>query len=181
MADKINWTGERDLYVTSAPGSESFSIVAKRLGVTKSAVEKHASDRESNGGRTWGEWREEFRDTISGNTTKIVEQIKVQAAATVSMQHAELLAQLASAAREAVVGALEECEPKDRVKLALAIIAVERRVHGLDRTPVKIEVTGKDGQPIEHDLTVDLDIEQSTRNLAERTLKALFGEAAEQD
>lgn len=181
MADrpsKIDWSSERDLYVT---GSESFTQVAKRLGVTKSAVEKHASNREANGGRTWGEWREEFRADVSGKRTEIVERIKVEAAATVSMQHAELLANLASAARDVAIDALKECEPRDRVKLALAIIAAERRVHGLDRTPVKVEVTGRDGKPIEHDLTLDVDLDADTRAIAERTLQTLFGEAAKQE
>lgn len=176
MTGRIDWVGERDLYVTGGTGSESFSIIAKRLGVTKSAVEKHASDREANGGRTWGEWREEFRAELSGKRVELVERIKVEAAATVSMQHAELLAKLAGVAREVAIDALKECEPKDRVKLALAVIAMERRVHGLDRTPVKLEVTGKDGKPIEHDLTLEVDIDADARSLAERTLEALFGE-----
>jgi predicted transcriptional regulator len=171
---RINWSGERDLYVT---GNESFSQVAKRLGVTKSAVEKHASNREANGGRTWGEWREEFRAEISGKTTEISKRIKVEAAATVAMQHAQMLANLASEAREAIKNALEECEPKDKIKLALAIIAVERRVHGLDRSPVQLEVTGKDGKAIEHDLTIDFDNDADARDLAQRTLEAVFGQA----
>lgn len=176
MAGKIDWTAERDLYVTGDPGSESFSAVGRRLGVSKSAVEKHASDREANGGRTWGEWREEFRAATSGKRLEIVERIKVEAAATVAMQHAELLASLASVAREVAIEALRECDPKDRVKLALAVIAMERRVHGLDRTPVQLEVTGKDGKAIEHDLTIEHGIDDDARALAERTLQALFGE-----
>jgi len=177
MAGKINWSGERDLYVT---GTESYADIARRLGVGKNVVTKHATDKESNGGRTWTEWREEFRAELSGELTEIVKRIKVEASATVAMQHAELLANLASAARDVAIGALAECEPKDRVKLALAIIAMERRVHGLDRAPVQLEVTGKDGKPIEHDLTLELDVDADARALAERTLQALFGETPEQ-
>ncbi len=55
---KINWDAERDHYVT---GNESLSDLAESLSVTKSAVEKHASDRGANGGRTWGEMRVDFR------------------------------------------------------------------------------------------------------------------------
>jgi hypothetical protein len=145
--------------------------------VTKSAVEKHSVDRESNGGRTWAEWRAEFRDEISGQKTEIVRRIKVEAAATVSMQHATMLAGLASTARDVVEAALKDCSPADKVKLGLAIIAAERRVHGLDRTPVKVEVTGKDGNPIEHGH--EFDVDDATRDLAERALQALFGTAAE--
>ncbi len=172
MAERINWSGERDLYVT---GGESFSQVAKRLGVTKSAVEKHASNREANGGRTWGEWREEFRAEISGQQTEIVKRIKVEAAATVAMQHAELLATLASETREAIKDAIAACEPKDKVKLALAIIAMERKVHGLDRSPVQLEVTGKNGKAIEHELAIEHDVDPDFRDLATRALQAVFG------
>jgi hypothetical protein len=177
VAERIDWSGERDLYVT---GNESFSQMARRLGVTKSAVEKHASDREANGGRTWGEWREEFRAEISGKTTEISKHIKVQAAATVAMRHAQMLADLASDAKDAVQNALAECDPKDKVKLALAIIAAERRIHGLDKSPVQIEVTGKDGKAIEHDLTIDFDNDADARDLALRALDAVFGQAPEQ-
>jgi transposase-like protein len=176
VAERINWSAERDEYVT---GTESYADVARRLGVSKQAVDKHACDKEANGGRTWSEWREEFRESLSGDKTEIVKRIKVEAAATVAMQHAELLANLAGAAREIAVEALRECEPKDRVKMALAIIAMERRVHGLDRSPVQLEVTGKDGKAIEHDLTIDFDVDTDARALAQRTLEALFGETAE--
>lgn len=172
----INWAGARDSYVTREQGYESFSKVAKTLGVTTSAVEKHASDREQNGGRTWGEWREEFDAELSGQKTEIVKTIKVKAAAATAMQHAEILAELTAEAKDAIKNALSECEPKDRVKLALAIIAMERRVHGLDRAPVQLEVTGKDGKPIEHDVALFDDIDDATRAIAERALEALFGE-----
>lgn len=176
MAEKINWTGERELYVT---GTESYADVARRLGVSKQAVDKHACDKEANGGRTWSEWREEFRAEVSGKQNEIVKRIKVEAAGKVAMRHAELLANLADDAKNAIKDALKECEPKDKVKLALAIIAAERRVHGLDRSPVQLEVTGKDGKPIEHDLTLDFDNDADARDLAQRTLEAIFGETAD--
>jgi transposase-like protein len=175
-AGRINWAGARDEYVT---GDESIAQLARRYGVTTSAAQKHSSDREANGGRTWSEWREEFRADVSGKRTEIAKRIKVEAGAAVQMRHAELLQQLANQATEAIENALNECEPKDRVKLALAIIAAERRIHGLDRTPVQVELTGKDGQPIEHDLTVDVGLDDDTRALAQRALEALFGETPE--
>lgn len=179
MADKkkTDWSGERDVYVT---GTESLADIAKRLGVSKTAVEKHACNREVNGGRTWGEWREEFRSEISGEKTEIVKRIKVEAAAVVSMQHATLLADLAQQSREAVANVFAQLEPKEKVKLALAIVVAERRIHGLDRAAVQVEVTGKDGKPIEHDVTLDFDNDADARDLAERALQAVFGETADQ-
>lgn len=170
--NKIDWTGERDLYVT---GDESVVAVAKRLGVARNTVTSHANDIEQNGGRTWAQWREEFRAEVSGRTTEIVKRIKVEAAATVSMQHATLLAELAAQSREAVKDALALCDPKDKIKLALAIIATERRIHGLDRTAVQVEVTGRDGKPIEHDLTLEVDLGDDVRDRAQRSLETLFG------
>lgn len=168
-----DWAGARDEYVTD--GKLSYTEIGKRLGVSKSAVEKHALSRETNGGRTWAEWREEFLADISGQKTEVVRRIKVEAAATVARQHATMLAELATEAREAIRGALATCEPKDRVKLALAIVATERRVHGLDHVPVQIELTGKDGGPIEHD--VDHDFDDASVAAAQRMLEAVFGSA----
>lgn len=176
MSDKINWSAERDLYVT---GKESLADVAKRLGVSRNAVMGHATDKEANAGRTWTEWREEFRAEISGKSTEIVKRIKVEAAAVVSMQHAQLLAALASEAREAIKDQLAACEPKDKIKLALAIIATERRIHGLDRAPVQVEITGSDGKPIEHSHTLAVELDDDTRDIAQRTLEALFGPDAQ--
>lgn len=170
-----DWAGMRDEYVTDA--KLSYSEVGKRLGVSKSAVEKHALNREANGGRTWAEWREEFVADVSGQKTEVVKRIKVEAAATVARQHATMLAELATEAREAVRDALAACEPKDKVKLALAIIATERRVHGLDRVPVQVELTGKDGGPIEHDVDVDHDFDDASVAAAQRMLEAVFGSA----
>jgi|GEM_PF-6844042 len=166
-----DWAAARDEYVT---GDKSLAQIANDLGVTLNAVKKHACDRAQNGDRTWAEWREEFHAEISGQKTEVVKRIKVDAAAKVSMRHAEMLAELANQARTAIADALDACEPKDKVKLALAIIATERRVHGLDRAPVQVEVTGKDGGAIEHDIEHDLD--DGVRAVAERALEALFGQ-----
>jgi hypothetical protein len=135
-------------------------------------VERHAADRDANGGRTWGEWREDFRDSVSGETTDIAKRVKAQAAITVSMRHAEMLAKAEAAASELVESALRSCEPRDVVKLWLAIISMQRRIHGLDQA--RIEVTGVDGKPIEHDLTLD----DETRALAKRALELVFGDGA---
>lgn len=167
----IVWAGARDEYVT---GDKSLAQIAADLGVGVNAVKKHACDAEQNGGRTWAEWREEFHAEVSGQKTEVLKRIKVDAAAKVSMRHAELLQELATQAREAIGDALNACEPKDKVKLALAIIATERRVHGLDRVPVQVEVTGKDGGAIEHDIEHDLD--DGLRAVAERALEAVFGQ-----
>jgi hypothetical protein len=52
------WVKARQEYVT---GDESFAQIAARLGVTKSAVEKHASaTHRDNGGKTWEQARMEF-------------------------------------------------------------------------------------------------------------------------
>lgn len=174
-----DWAGARDEYVTD--GKLSYADIAKKLGVTKTAVERHSLNRDANGGRTWAEWRAEFLDDVSGQKNEIVKRIKVDAAAKVSMRHSELLQDLAQQARDTIADALAMCEPKDRIKLALAIIATERRVHGLDRVPVQVEVTGKDGGAIEHDIEHDLD--DGVRAVAERALEVVFGQtqAAQQD
>jgi transposase-like protein len=57
-----NWVAIRDEYVTS---SETLKEIARRHGVPYETLQKHATDRDANGGRTWAEWRESFRADIS--------------------------------------------------------------------------------------------------------------------
>jgi hypothetical protein len=163
---KINWEAERDAYVA---GSESFAQVAKRLGVSKRGVERHALNRSVNGGQTWGELRETFRAGVSERAAEVASDEQAAALAAVRARHAETLKWLADLSRENIADALKRCSAKDKVKYGLAIIALERRVHGLDR--MKVEVSGTDGKPIEHDFALD----DATRDLAERALEALFG------
>jgi hypothetical protein len=143
---KIDWSAARDEYVT---GDETAKQLAERVGVSQRAVEEHAGDRERNGGRTWAEWRAEFRDEVSGQSTELVKRIRVQAAATAAMRHAELLQVLANESVETVRGALAQCEAKDRILLILKAIEIERKVHGLDKPVSRVEVTGKDGRAVE--------------------------------
>jgi len=166
---RLDWTSVRDDYVI---GEKSLAEIAKAFGVSVRAVEKHAANRDANGGRTWSEWRAEFRTSVSAETAGVVQRIKVVAAARIAMQHATILAALAAQAAKGVRGALAACEPKDKIKLALAIIAMERRVHGLDRVPLRVELTGKDGGPVEHE--IEQDIDEGMRAIAERMLETVF-------
>lgn len=50
---------------------------------------------------------------------------------------------------------------------------MERRVHGLDRVPLHVELTGKDGGPVEHE--IEHDIDEGMRAVAERMLETVFG------
>jgi hypothetical protein len=60
--DGINWATLCTRYVT---GAESYAKIGAAAGVSKSAVEKHALDREANDGRTWGEMRAAYRARTS--------------------------------------------------------------------------------------------------------------------
>jgi predicted DNA-binding protein YlxM (UPF0122 family) len=171
---KINWEEVRDEYVA---GSESLAQIAKRLGVSKRAVEQHAAAsanlRNPYGGKTWGELRAKHRASVSQRLTEDLVAAQAEAAVETQRRHIETLAWLAELSRENIADALKRCAPKEKLRFGLAIIAMERRVHGLDR--VQLEVSGKDGRPIEHDISLD----ESTRELAERALEAIFGEAAQ--
>jgi hypothetical protein len=170
------WSRAKSSYVA---GEESYLQLAQRLGVCITAVEKRADRRHPlNLGRSWNELRTDYRQQVCAAQTEASKRIEVQASMLVAVQHAELLGRLASASREVAVDAFRELKPRDRVMLALAVIAMERRVHGLDRSPVQLEVAGKDGKPIEHDLTIDFDVDTDARALAQRTLEALFGETS---
>jgi hypothetical protein len=100
-------------------------------------------------------------------------------AEAVGTRHAELLATLFGATHEIVAAKLLECEPKDVVKFALAIIVLERRVHGLDR--VRVEVTGKNGGPVEHEHAPDDVVDAELRAGAQRLLELAFGNDAAVD
>lgn len=166
------WQAARDEYVT---GDKSLAQIAKGLGVTVRAVEHHACNRAANGGRTWTEWRRQFQAETTSEKADALKRVQVVAAVSVAMQHATILAALARQAADAIQGALAACEPKDKIRLALAIIAMERRVHGLDRVPLQLEVTGKDGGRIEHDVDVEHSVDDAGVAAAHRMLEAVFG------
>jgi hypothetical protein len=172
----VNWAGIRDEYVT---GDETFKQIAARISCSIKTVEAHSQDREKNGGRTWPEWRAEFRDEVAGKSTEITKLIRVEAAAKVAMRQASYLADLAEQAQANVENAFAECDPKDRIALSLKVIELERKVHGLDRAPVKVELTGKDGGPVEHTTPVGFGVDPAAVARAERALEALFGSDAD--
>lgn len=170
------WTRAKSEYIA---GDESLAQLATRLGVGETAVERHADRRHRlNAGRSWGELRTDYRSQLTSQQIEATKQIEAQASVLVSMQHVTMLANLASASREVVVEAFRRCEPRDQIKMALAIIAMERRVHGLDRAPVQLEVSGRDGRAIEHDVAFEFDVDADASAVAQRTLEAIFGERA---
>jgi hypothetical protein len=174
MRAPISWDGVRSRYVT---GDDSYAQLAVHFGISKKTVEKRALNRTRNGGKTWSEWRGEYRADLCNERTALTRRIKAQASAIVSMQHAELLANLATEARAAVKGVFAELQPRDRVKLALAIIELERRVHGLDRAPVQLEISGRNGDPIEHEVAIG-EVDDAFSGFAARVLEMLFGDKA---
>jgi hypothetical protein len=166
---KLNWDVVRDSYIV---GDETYAQVAARIGLTPKAVEKHAIARRENGGCTWGELREKHRAKVSEAALAADVDEAAGALSKVRTRHAETLAWLAGLSRANIEAALGRCSAKDKVRFGLAIIALERRVHGLDK--MKVELTGEDGKPIEHDIELDDD----TRALAESFLEAVFGKGA---
>jgi hypothetical protein len=156
-----------------ATGDESYRLVAKRLGLSESAVTRVAGDREheANMGRTWAEHRAEFRRAVSGETLDKAKEIQAVQAATVNAGQRAAIESLVEAALPKALAALrgDELEAKDRVKLALAAMAMQRRIHGLDRTAA-LELTGKDGEPIDVAIQIDPVTDAAARTLLEAAL-----------
>jgi hypothetical protein len=170
MNRTCDWASVRSRYVV---GDESLAAIALEIGVSKRAVQLHASDRRANAGQTWVEMRSAFRRGIADDAEQITVKLRTVAAATVAMQHAAVIGMLAEVAGGLVEDAYRRCEPKDQVRFFLEIVSLERKIHGLDR--VQVEVSGKDGEPIAYDIAID----QETRALAEHALQAIFGGRAQ--
>jgi DNA-binding transcriptional regulator YdaS (Cro superfamily) len=172
-----NWFAERDLYVT---GNESYADIAKRLGLNEGSVNQVATDREhiANNGKTWAEHRTEFREDISRETLEREKETQVLRTLTVNAAQRVMAEDLVNAAFPPALAALSDgtLEPRERVKLALAALALQRRIHGLDKVPVRLELTGKDGGKIEHDVMLESDISDEAIELAERALYAIIGD-----
>jgi hypothetical protein len=166
----INWEAERDLYAT---GDESLRAVARRLGVAEATVTKVACDPDhlSNYGRKWSEWRASFREGVGEKTREKAAEIQAAQAASVNARQRSAIESLVEAAVPKALEALQsdDLEPKERVKLALAAMAMQRRIHGLDRAAA-LEVTGKDGEPIDVEVRIDPVTDAAARTLLEAAL-----------
>jgi hypothetical protein len=177
-----NWFAERDLYVT---GNESYADIAKRLGLNEGSVKQVACDREhiANNGKTWAEHRLEFRESVSGETLEREKETQVLRTLTVNAAQRSMAEDLVNTAFPKAIAALagDEIEAKERVRLTIAALALQRRIHGLDKAPVRLEMTGKDGGKIEHDVMLETDIPEDVKALGERYLDLLFGERAIDD
>lgn len=166
----INWEAERDLYAT---GEESLRAIARRLGVAEATVTKVACDADhaANYGRKWTEWRSGFREDVGEKTREKAKEIQVAQAASVNSRQRSAIESLVEAAVPKALEAIQsdELEPKDRVKLALAAMAMQRRIHGLDRVAA-LEVTGKDGEPLDVEIRIDPLTDAAARTLLEAAL-----------
>jgi hypothetical protein len=138
------WAAMRDEYVT---GNESYSELAARYGTTKSAVEKHALDREANGGRTWGEWRAEFLDGVNRETQDRV----ADTLATTLAQVREKTASVARKALEKLESRLDSGDPmEDKDIIAAARLATTVKVELSNDPEFPVSIKAKlDELPIE--------------------------------
>lgn len=165
----INWAAERDLYAT---GNESLRAVAQRLGVSNSAVTRVATDadHEDNHGKKWIDWRSEFRESVGSETRDNARAAQVAQAILVSTQQRVSIASLVAVAMPKALSALdsEDLEPKDRIRLALALLTMQRRVLGLDRTSA-LDFGGDDdsGEP---EVNVDPVTDAAARTVLEAAL-----------
>jgi len=161
------WAAMRDEYVT---GNESYAQIAKRYDVGKTAVQRHALDRDAGDGRTWSEWRAEFLDAVSGASLERAKKQQIRDASLVGASQRRVLQEMVDAAVPPALEALrdsEKIDPRDRVKLALAAIGMQRRVHGLDRT---LEIVGKDGEAIDLEIHVDPVVDAAAKTVLEAAL-----------
>jgi hypothetical protein len=170
----IDFHATRDLFVTGAQGYESIRKAAATLGVSQSTIDRVACDpkHEVNNGQTWVEQRTEFRESVGIKTRKRAADIQAAAAASVNSRHRIAIESLVHAAIPKALEALNggEIEPRDRVKLALSAMAMQRTIHGLNRA-VALEITGKDGEPIE----IAVDVDPITDAAARTVLEAALG------
>jgi hypothetical protein len=148
----IDWAAARTEYVT---GKESFSSLGTRYGVTKKAVEKHASDRGANGGVTWGELRSQHRGKTAAKAEQRAGDVQVTRLASIrskASEAAELaLDEMLKRLREGGVtrsvafseGAVEYLDPiadKDLIAAAKLIVAVKVEMGGdPDGVPMQLE------------------------------------------
>lgn len=136
--------GWRDEYVT---GEETLLQLAQRVGVRYKTLERHASNRRGNGGKTWGEMRSEFLDEVSRETqersatsvSKKLAVVKEKSANVAALALAQLETRVSS-------GTMEDKDLIQAAKLA---------------TTIKIELGGDpNGVPVDirnslDELTVD--------------------------
>jgi len=174
---RINWTGVREEYVT---GTETFAQLAQRLGVPVKTLEYHAAELRESSGSTWGELRASFREDVAHRFRSEATAKQVDAALGVHEAQAQWTQKLVDAALPVAIDALESGSVVgiDAVRSAVSALAAQRKVHGLDRVPLKVEVTGEDSGPIKHDIPLGGKLDDGIADLAKRALEAVFGESA---
>ena len=150
------WAAMRDEYVT---GNESYADLAKRYGVQKTAVERHALNREANEGHTWGELRERFLADVSDRSldaagealSKTLSEVREKSAAVAR----DALTQLATRVNS---GTMEDKDLIQAAKLATTIkielsndpdspLDVRRALDALSKEDLEKLASGADGQP----------------------------------
>jgi hypothetical protein len=170
--EPVDWIAVREEYVT---GAESYEAIAKRLGVDRRTVERQAADD------GWLDARAAFREDV--NRRFRIESAQRQIDASLSVMESQVK-HVAALVEAAMPGALEALGSglvggADAVKLAIAALRAQSRVHGLDRVNARVELTGKDGAAIKHDVSLG-PVDDRLAVVAERALEALFGEAPDQ-
>ncbi len=178
--DKINWVGVREEYVT---GTESFADIGRRIGVRKNTVEIHGrADDGSNEGQSWVDRRSDFQRDVSRRFREEAAERQVAEALSVhesQVRHYSDLVALTVPLALAELGS-GAVNGVDAVKIAIAVLQAQSKVHGLERgVTQRVELTGKDGGTIEHDIEHGVALDADAAALAERALAALFGAAAE--
>ena len=140
------WGAMRDEYVT---GNESYPQLAKRYGVTSKAVEKHALNRAhpTNGGRTWGEWRTDFRrrtsDRVENVTTTIaartLAEVREKSANVAKLALDELERRLATTTPDGDPATVL-VETKDLIQAAKLATAIKLELSGDPNNPTPVLV-----------------------------------------
>jgi DNA-binding transcriptional ArsR family regulator len=165
------WAQARTDYIT---GNESFSQLADRLGVTQSAVEKHASARHrDNGGIGWDEARRRFLR----HKNDVAETEAVKAGARVISELRESLATVALLALGRIKGRLEDpnekIETRDLIGMGKLSATLRIEVAGDPNAPIRIDDT------IEHKLnrlTVDELKKLANEKLVDRIISEVPGD-----
>jgi len=132
-ASRIDWDQERERYVT---GADSLAEVARRVGVSKKAVELHAA-ASANLGRTWGESRAEYRSNRDASVRKGVGENQADLMKQISARRGEV----ALTALNLIAEMMPAGELKVRDLVEIAKLGIDQRLQITASTePRQVEI-----------------------------------------
>jgi len=175
-AARTNWTAVREEYVT---GSESVAQIAARHSLSCRTVENRALERASDV-KTWGRQRRDFRESVARRYRLGVAQMVVEAAAGIEDTQRRHVRELVDRTVPVAIAALRNGDVSglEAVRAALAALQLRREIFGLDRVSARMELSGRDGAAIEHDVELGKPLDDCARAASQRALAAIFGTAA---